>query len=156
VKPPQSPASAFPWHRDSDWLDDGAVTRHPYISVRSVILPFLHFCNNRLVSATSRGQVRDHCRVYKEKDAQERMPLVCRCGAHCMTQQKVRRRPYCRALPLLMRCAQLDMLVCGPVSGLLLLHMQAMVHWWSVATDMHRQGPLTSNRTPWRSPLERR
>jgi hypothetical protein len=33
VKPPQSPASAFPWHRDSDWLDDGAVTRHPYISV---------------------------------------------------------------------------------------------------------------------------
>ncbi len=37
VKPPQSPASAFPWHRDSDWLDDGAVTRHPYISVRSCI-----------------------------------------------------------------------------------------------------------------------
>lgn len=47
VKPPQSPTSAFTWHLDSDWLDDGAVTRHPYISVRAVIS-----CYHRVLGET--------------------------------------------------------------------------------------------------------
>lgn len=34
VKPPGAPLSAFPWHRDSDWVADADIERHPYISVR--------------------------------------------------------------------------------------------------------------------------
>ncbi len=39
VKPPRSPLSQFKWHRDSDWMSDANVERHPYISV-SFRLPY--------------------------------------------------------------------------------------------------------------------
>ena len=51
VKPPQSPLSAFGWHRDSDWMRKEQMDGQPYISVGCATMQWFQIFDVLLVAA---------------------------------------------------------------------------------------------------------